>query len=70
MEDADVKQKVYDLFMEQKTLNGTDSDAKIADLIFRKFGKKCTVAQVTAARAALRQPSDSKDIPRPEVLDQ
>lgn len=69
MQDADVKQKVFDLLLEQQTL-GIEPDQKFVDLIYAKFGKIATTNQVAAARLALKELEDKEDIeaiPRPEA---
>jgi hypothetical protein len=69
MEDADVKQRVYDLLMEQPTLSMA-SDAHFVQVIYEKFGKIATSEQVAAARQALKELADKEaveGIPVPEA---
>lgn len=69
MQDAEVKQAVFDLLIEQPTL-GIATDAEFVKLIFGKFGKKATAEQVAAQRAALKTLANKaavEAIPRPEA---
>lgn len=53
MDAPEVKQKVFDLLEEQRTL-GMANNAKFVDLIYKKFGKVCTEQQVATARTDLK----------------
>ena len=69
MEAGEIKQKVFDLLMEQPTLSMA-TDQEFADIILNKFGKIVATRDIATARDALKvipSKADIEAIPRPEA---